>query len=545
MTPIDSTPPQENFIPQETFTQNTYLPVQKDSVQKDPELTVQVLTVQTFDPPPAPTIPTTPPASPPPSKEEEEVVIPPVPDKTFTALTCKPEEVFENGGGVLIQDQSQNLSSFNLDQDHNCFPNDSKTIGKQLVNDSNTTDKLLVNDSKTIGKQFEHNLETIGKQSGDVFPNDSKTIGKQLVNNSNTNLSPWDEDKYVHEYAKLVGFQKQVLLYIVKRCIANDSLVSGPIAKQDFKEHVSPNLDSIKTTIQRLVHKGFLQRELSKSGAGGFSVFSISQAFKKMILGCQNPNTIGKQLVNDSKTFHKQTLSSSSYNNIYINKTTTTNEDLCSNRLPIVSKTNPNQLFDNCLPIVSKTNQYPMFDKDLSMVLDGDEKCEFSTKRGELPNDGWASIDCESLEFIGFNKNHLVQLKKHSELSPEIVQDSIHAFAFDLKHNGLGDKIKTHPLNYFMGILRTNKPYAAPSNYQDPKLLAMQQYLDRKKQMREEIKKVEEELFQFNFEQWQETLTQEEVNQIIPEPRYREYPMKEGLLKNFFKKNVWKLPTSS
>jgi hypothetical protein len=153
-------------------------------------------------------------------------------------------------------------------------------------------------------------------------------------------------------------------------------------------------------------------------------------------------------------------------------------------------------------------------------------------------NAGWDSIDPSSLEDIGFGRRQLSQLQ-NGELSPEIIQDSINAFAFDLKHNGMQDKIKSNPLNFFMGILRNNQPYAAPSNYQDPKMMAMKAYLEQKKVMRDEKKRMEEEMFQLAFEDWSDELDDAQCEAIIPEARYREYPMKEGFLKEHFRKEIW------
>lgn len=388
--------------------------------------------------------------------------------------------------------------------------NHSETNQKQLANTSESIKEQFTNtnvyeqftnNSETIQKQPQNNHKTINKQVVESLGNSSQIVNEQFINNSQTKFPNWNHDQAIVEYAKLVGFQKKVFLYIAKRCIANDSLVSGPITKQDLKNYISSDLDTIKTSIQRLVHKGFVYRELSKSGTGGFSIFSVAASIKKMVLDELNHHVVREQFINNSTTVLEQSdVSSSSYNNIY-NKTTT----------------NQNTVFSNGLPIVSETND----------------------EQEILLTHGWENIDISNLEFIGFSKSHLNQLQKRSELTPEIIQDSLNAFAFDLKHNGVGDKIKTHPLNYLMGVLRSNQPYAAPSNYQDPKVLAMREYLDRKKQQREEQKRVEEEIFQFDFEDWQENLSEENIAEIIPEARYREYPMKEGFLKTHFRKNVW------
>lgn|SRR3989338_1065328 len=381
------------------------------------------------------------------------------------------------------------------------FVNNPKTIQEQFTNID--VYEQFTNKSETIQKQSTNNLKTLSKQVVESLGNNSPTVNEQFINNSQTKFPTWNHDQTIVEYAKLVGFQKKVFLYIAKRCIANDSLVSGPITKQDLKDYISSDLDTIKTSIQRLVHKGFVYRELSKSGTGGFSIFSIAAPIKKLILDELNHQSVREQFINNSLTVLEQPdLSSSSYNNIY-NKTTTNHQSLFTNGLPIVSETNDEQEI--------------------------------------LLTQGWENIDISNLEFIGFSKGHLNQLQKRSELTSEIIQDSLNAFAFDLKHNGVGDKIKTHPLNYLMGVLRSNQPYAAPSNYQDPKVFAMREYLERKKQQREEQKRVEEEIFQFDFEDWQENLNEEDIAAIIPEARYREYPMKEGFLKTHFRKNVWEL----
>ena len=57
-----------------------------------------------------------------------------------------------------------------------------------------------------------------------------------------------------------------------------------------------------------------------------------------------------------------------------------------------------------------------------------------------------------------------------------LIQESINAFAFNLKENNKGKGLKTSPLNYLMGILRSGIPYAPPSNYESPESRAMNIY---------------------------------------------------------------------
>ena len=106
----------------------------------------------------------------------------------------------------------------------------------------------------------------------------------------------------------------------------------------------------------------------------------------------------------------------------------------------------------------------------------------------------WGTINIEPLAEIGFSKHHLIQIARQNKLAPIVVQDSIHAFAFDLKENNKGKSLKTGSLNYFMGILRNGNPYAAPSNYESPESRAMRIYLEKKRELEQKRIILEEEL---------------------------------------------------
>ena len=94
-------------------------------------------------------------------------------------------------------------------------------------------------------------------------------------------------------------------------------------------------------------------------------------------------------------------------------------------------------------------------------------------------NPAWAEIDCESLNEIRFGRGHVTQIARDGRLTPEELQDSIYAFAFDLEHNGKAKGMTKPPLNYFMGILRKG-PYAAPANYEPPEIRQRRLYLEAK-----------------------------------------------------------------
>src|SRR5260364_281001 len=62
-------------------------------------------------------------------------------------------------------------------------------------------------------------------------------------------------------------------------------------------------------------------------------------------------------------------------------------------------------------------------------------------KGAEKPeNVGQQLVKIEPLEEIGFTHQHLNQLANQGKLQASIVQESIHTFSFDLRHNGKSEK---------------------------------------------------------------------------------------------------------
>ena len=86
----------------------------------------------------------------------------------------------------------------------------------------------------------------------------------------------------------------------------------------------------------------------------------------------------------------------------------------------------------------------------------------------ETPGDSvkaWQEIDFSLLTKIGFKDIHISQLLTKGDLTPEEVQESIYAFAYDIEHNPSLLRIKTTPLNLFLGILKRGCPYFPSKEY--------------------------------------------------------------------------------
>lgn len=151
-------------------------------------------------------------------------------------------------------------------------------------------------------------------------------------------------------------------------------------------------------------------------------------------------------------------------------------------------------------------------------------------------NDPWESIDISPLEAIGFRNKHLLQVKK--DLTPEIVQESINHFGYALKYN---PKIKEYssPVSAFIAVLKRGEAWIEP-NYKSPQEIAQQKFIEMKKAEIERAKQLEEEFFKVAMEEWQQTLSTEEIESLAPDNRKKGDPIPpRAKLISYFKENIW------
>ena len=292
-----------------------------------------------------------------------------------------------------------------------------------------------------------------------------------------TKQVPLDTKKPIH------GLQKKVLLYIVKHSILTASRKSIMVRMDDIETQIKSTYGAIKTAIHRLVQKGIIQRENGQTGRGGFLLFTISEEvkneFERFFLKSELDTDI------DTKQVPMPPSVSSS---IYITNTTT------------------NTPVDNF--------SFP---------------------------DEWEEIDIEPLAFIKFTKAHLDQIYKAGKISPDLLQASIHSFAFDLQINDKAKVLKLSPINVFMGMMKKGSPYLPPENYESPEEQAMKAYLDAMKKKAERIRKLEEECKALALQEWRDGLSLDEQKAIVPEKYHAASEKKifESLIIAHFEKKIW------
>ena len=286
---------------------------------------------------------------------------------------------------------------------------------------------------------------------------------------------------------KLGGNEKKVFFYVVDICSIKGSLSTGEIIGETLTSAVATTRNGRETAIKRLSKKGLLKRERGKTGTNGTLCLHISELVKTEALN---------------------------YLNMHASE-----QALLSNRVQ--------QYSSNEVQLGSSSDVYSSSNININTT----------TKKKELP-EIWLDINFESLKEIGFSITQLKQLYSKNFNTPEIIQESINHFAYGLENN---PKIRQYPepLNVLMGVLRKGQAWVEPK-YQSPQEIAQRELIERKKAERERLKQLEEDAYKLALEEWQETLTAEQLEEIAPPKKGRgDFMPQHVKLSVYFRENIW------
>ena len=372
-----------------------------------------------------------------------------------------------------------------------------KPIGKQLVNP-------LVNNHTSIGKQLVNplvnDLLNIGKQEniiGNPLVNNKITIGKPIGKQKSNGLLIKSEDQkldYNYEsktIKQLGGLQKKALFYIVNNCKTEGTLYTSPITNEFLRNLLNTDIHSVKTTIYRLVKKGIIGRKGGKRGNGGYSIFYITETVRNIVLEIARQLDLYNQL-----SFYLQ-----------------------SDKDPI-GKPLVNALVN---PLVNTPN-----------VVSSSNINNITTTN--LPED-FKQIDFSSLSGYGFDESHIIQIYREYTknpklaLSSEIIQNSINALTFDLKHNNVAVSFKNSPTVVLTALLKKGQPYSSktPEKVLSPREEAMQEYLAAQQKRNSKILEIENQAKDCAMQDWLTNLPDEELLAFNPNSDQRPDGMPEKL----------------
>lgn len=355
---------------------------------------------------------------------------------------------------------------------------------KDQYENNNVLD-LQVN--KLDSKQTTNRLHTVNKPGSKLVTNRKQTNYKpvtnyrQTDNNSATNRKQTVEKPGSNRSIfKLSGLQLSVLNFIYEECKKSRENVTKPLRLDEFSSQLNLNKQSVKTSIYRLEQKQYISRVEYKSGRGGWTKYEL-----------------------DIEIYHELLHQGADY------KSTT-----------------------NLLQTVNNLDSKSTTELTSSSI--------YNNTTTKLDND-WQKVDCSYLDIIDFNQNYISQLSKIEGLTPEQAQASIEHFAFDIEHNDQLSKIKTNPINYFIGILRRAGVYNAANNFENAKTRAMKIYLKQQEEKMAEQNKLEERLLNLHFEKWLITLNKEQRKQLasIDAKSTGNALLIKQSLKEYFKVHLW------
>lgn len=296
-------------------------------------------------------------------------------------------------------------------------------------------------------------------------------------------------------FSSLVGLQREIVLLVYEQCNLSRDKVTPPLSIEHIANSCKTTRLSAQKTLQRLEAKKIIIRYEYKNGRGGWTRYEMPDVIFQEILHSETSNKLRTNLgqsydkIRSEPKTELRTSASSSSSSFKENKTTTTGE---------------------------------------------------SSNDSKLANE-WLNINIEPLSEFGFTQTHLIQIAQQEKLSPEVVQASIFAFAFDLRRNEKSKTLKTNPLNYFMGIVRNGQPYAPPSNYESPEEEAMRLYVEKQQILEQKRAELEKAAFELAFKEWLTTLSEDTRNTILS-PITRNIKAEQpklAELKSYFMKEIW------
>jgi hypothetical protein len=340
---------------------------------------------------------------------------------------------------------------------------------------------------------------TYRQQTGNDLGNN---LGNDLGNNLGNNLGNKDElDVLIEEVKKLSGLQEKIFFFMVELCLSRGLLDTGKIYTHDLASVANCSIGSAKTSIIRLLEKGVMQRRPGKSSRGGHIAIQFSQAIFQAALHVQQEKA-RQHIFQSTNSIKNNHLGNDLGNNL-------------GNNLG-------NDLGNNPPPISSSS---------------------IKTTTTALP-ENWENIDHSPLNHIGFHKTQIYQLYERELNTPEIIQESIHHFAFALENNPKA-KAYDDPLNVIMGVLRKGGMWHE-KNYVSPKEKALADLVEFKKQEAERLAILEKQLINEEFRLWQNNLDpikKETILQAAPKSQYLSKTMMEktydAFLLEYFKNNIY------
>ena len=369
-----------------------------------------------------------------------------------------------------------------------------------------------IKDSKhepEMGRKWEENRKKIDRKWEDEQVENGKKIDRRENEIDRKQVDKWVDEQVENgkkidrkttdpRLFRFIGLQRATLLYLYEKTkLSRDPRITDEIRVLDIAEAIQAPVNNTKNVLHELVKATAISRSESKKGRGGWTRFQIVDSiFEDLVLN----ESRRKQVENGQ----------------------------------IIDRKQVDKWVDKWVDAPSSSSSTILESKNLLTTHPEPDRKEDSG----LPED-WKQINCSPLHEIYFGQAQLNQIAQLGKLSPTDIQESIYAFAFDLKKNQKAKSLKSPPLNFFMGILRKGIPYAPPDNYESPEDEARRKYLEAKRAQIARRDAIERETLELEFEEWKNSLTPTNCRELAPHAKIDGSEMQLAALKQYFKESVY------
>jgi hypothetical protein len=325
--------------------------------------------------------------------------------------------------------------------------------------------------------------EQPGEQPGNQPGNEPENKpGNKLGNKLGNTL----QEKIFLELTRLSGLQEKLFNYALELCLSKDSSCTGFISTFEMANIMGCSYESAKVTLKRLIKKGLIIRLKGKASKGGFINLEIPKEIKLIALDIKKSNGLGNKPGNKLGNNPGNEPGNNLGNNNFLNNSS----------------------------LINTT----------------------------IENEEW-NLNFEPLAYIGFTKESLMEIvhKNARRHTPQVIQEAIYAFAHDLEKKVVKIRQGSTPLQFFIGVMISSLYNPVSVDYINPEEQALQIYLERRQAAKERNKKVDDELRTEHFNQWEQSITEEERDNILPEDA-KNSPVKSharSCLTKHHRENVW------
>ena len=374
------------------------------------------------------------------------------------------------------QSRTEEVPMFTTEEQGNRpIENDNKLATNREQSDNKPTTKLATNRQQT------------GNRSTEASGIKIETANKVTTEPTTLSATKWQQtDSKVATnpvFSSLVGLQRNIILFIYSSCKLARSKSTDALTLEHIAQTLQTSSGSVKTTLQRLEKKNYIERISFKNGRGGWSKYELSEILFRELLQLETENKV------------------------------TTNWQQTENKVVAKVATEPATTLLSSSSYINTTTNY---------------------KAGAL-----AKIELtESLTLIGFNQGHIEQLLRDSSLGSEEIQNSLNAFAFDLGFEDVKRKVRS-PIGLIMKLLKNGQAYISEKGYESEEDRLYRELIERADKKNEEKKNLKAKLVEIKFEEWLNDISDDDKRKLAEPIGEFMGILHRQELKEYFKREVY------